>query len=731
MKTIAFALLAFATSGGLFAQPQLNYLSLNEGLTFTHDPGPPEDPYEQPYRVDWWINSGRTYYVEATDDLLNGPWHCLQNFVPSYFVGDYPQSLRVSFTSPRYFVRVRYVEGRRMALGLDNTADTDHDGVSDYSEMSSGINATHPLETSDADDDGLPDHWESYNHRVSPPAENQDEDPANDVGPLHLAPTDIVEPYSDPVVTAYQRFKRDWVKGLGIEYGGQFFWYDRPSQATPHSYHFTGDQDGALRLTYTDADLSTVATIEIFPRTKVETLNANNSVTISAQARALYTYINDPDPAKRGYSFSATSGYQLITDPETQALSLGAPDGRPVPRDLLRSIDTMLWPEGSARPRGATQPLPLKRAVVSTPGGPVARRIPAPLAITSTPVTEVGRDRFPVVIRDCSTNYLSHYFQDFTPNYHPYPGPRIVDQAAADETVINSVMRTLDAEGLPQGVPNPELYPSAGPSYWNQLMFRSPLTFARWYRDNSAQGYSLPGILAAYPNGFTPPGPPIIYHYGIYSSDAAGFYPHRDDVAEVGKFTTELHCRLEYDDNTRLYLGSNDDCWVFINGKLVNVLDFGGIPDTATYRSSILFSDIRSSLGLDAPSGTCRLDVFHADRSSYWTPSSESAFPAQLRLLSTSKLVPIYCYQAVAESATAGQLNYSFATDPNNGAVLPPVGMTIEPHTGKIIWDFYASPPPPNATYPLSCPVTVKVTDSAGNTDYQSFTLTVLDNPLL
>ena len=98
------------------------------------------------------------------------------------------------------------------------------------------------------------------------------------------------------------------------------------------------------------------------------------------------------------------------------------------------------------------------------------------------------------------------------------------------------------------------------------------------------------------------------------------------------------------------------------------------------------------------------------------------SFPAQLRILSTSELFPIYCYQVVAESASAGPLNYAFATDGSTGAVLAPAGMTIEPHTGKIIWDLYAASAPPG-TYP----VTVKVSDSAGHTDYQSFTLTVLD----
>ena len=576
MKTIAFALLAFAAVGGLYAQPQLNYLSLNEGLTLTYDPGSPEDPQPQPYRVDWWVHSGRTYYLEATADLEHEPWHLLPKALSSYFVGDYSDTFRLNITGRKYFVRLRYVEGRRGGLLLQNStiADTDHDGVSDNAEFYAP-NATHPLQSPDLDNDGLPDDWERYYFQFSPPPENQDEDSANDVGPLHLAPTDtyIVEPYADPVVTAYQRFKRDWVKGLCVEYGGQFFWYHDQLGATPYTFVFEGDQNGSVRLTYTEADLSTLATLEVFPRTDIQTVVANHPVAMAGQSRALYAFSNDPDPAQRGYAFSATTGYQLIRDPETQApVSLGAPDGRPAPRDLLRSIDTMLWPESSARPRGATQPLPLKRAVVSTPGGPVERRIPAKLAITSRPVTVIGRDRFPVVVRE-SSHQLPHAFQDFQENYIPSPGPRIVEQATESEYVTNPVMRTLDADGLPQGFANPELYPSAGPLYWNRLMFRSPLTFARWYRDNSAQGFVMQGISGP----FIPPDQEIVYSSGLYSG-AEGFYPHRDDVNERGKFTTELHCRLNYTPDTKLFLESNDDCWVYVNGRLVDDLDLGGIP---------------------------------------------------------------------------------------------------------------------------------------------------------
>ncbi len=721
MKTIAFALLAFAAVGGLYAQPQLNYLSLNEGLTLTYDPGPPEDPQPQPYRVDWWVHSGRAYYLEATADLEHEPWHLLPKALPSYFVGDYSDTFRLNITGPKYFIRLRYIEGRRIGIlfGTPTSADTDHDGVYDDAEFYAP-SPTHPLQSPDVDDDGLPDDWERYYFQFSPPPENQDEDPANDVGPLHLAPADIVEPYADPVVTAYQRFKRDWVKGVCIEYGGQFFWYHDQLRANPYTFVFEGDQSGSIRLTYADADLNTLATLEVFPRTDIQTVVANHPVAMAGQSRALYAFSNDPDPAQRGYAFSATTGYQLIRDPETQApVTLGAPDGRPAPRDLLRSIDTMLWPEGEARPRGATQPLPLKRAVVSTPGGPVERRIPAKLAITSRPVTVIGRDRFPVVIREAS-HQLPHAFQDFQENYIPSPGPRIVEQAAASEYVTNPVMRTLDADGLPQGFANPELYPSAGPLYWNRLMFRSPLTFARWYRENSAQGYVMQGISGP----FIPPDQEIVFSSGLYSG-AEGFYPHRDDVNERGKFTTELHCRLNYTPDTKLYLGSNDDCWVFVDSglpdqpaKLVNDLDLGGIPpidsNTSTYQREVPFPGVLAQLGLSGQTGTCRLDIFHADR---FSNISDSSYPrSQLRLLSTTGLLPVYCYQVVAESSTSQLLTYSL--------ILPtPGGMTISPTSGKILWDLYATPAVPPGTYP----VTVQVTDPLGNSDTQTFNLSVLD----
>ncbi len=712
MKTFALALLALATVGGLFAQPQLNYLSLSEGLTLTHDPGPPENPNPQSYRVDWWTHSGRVYYLEGTDDLENGTWSNLLNYFPGYFVGDFQSTLQMSFTAPRYFIRLRYVEGRRVEYLFESYfADTDHDGVGDYFEMS-GIPPTHPLESRDVDTDDLPDDWERRIFWSQPPPENTDTDPNNDVTPLHLGPTDIVDANVTPNLTAYQRFKQDWVKGLCIEYGGEFFSYFRTLGDALPTLLFTGDQDGWIRLTYADADLNTVASLEVFPRASFLLFLGNDPVAIQAQPRALYTYVTNADPTLCGYSFSATPGYELIQDPETGAHLLGPPDGRPAPRDLLRSIDTMLWPSNAVRPTGATHPLPFRRAQVSTPAGPVARRLPASLAITSLPVTVIGRDRFPVVLRDCPSHsqviVACRYFPDFNEQFITAPGRRIVEQVAESEDLINPVVRSLDADGLPQALAAPDIYPSATLS-----MFRSPLTFARWYRDKSAQGYVMQGISGP----FTPPDQEIVYSSGLYSG-ADGFYPHRDDVNEMGKFTTELHCRMNYTPDTKLYLGSNDDCWVYVNGKLVNDLDLGGIPptesNTSTYQREVTFSNIRSQLELAEETGACRLDVFHADRFSQISDVSRPR--SQLRVLSTTGLLPIYFYQVVAECSTSQPLTYSLSAPTL-------AGMTISSTTGKILWDLYATP----AVAPGTYPVTVQVTDPLGNSDTQTFNLTVLD----
>jgi len=130
-----------------------------------------------------------------------------------------------------------------------------------------------------------------------------------------------------------------------------------------------------------------------------------------------------------------------------------------------------------------------------------------------------------------------------------------------------------------------------------------------------------------------------------------------------------------------------------------------------------MFSDIRAMLaatdeGLTAESGSCRLAVFHADRYSGLEDATNPR--SNLRLISTTALLPVYCYQVVAESATGQPLTFSL-----NAPV--PSGMTIDSKTGKIIWDLYGTPSVAPGTYTA----TVQVTDPLGNQDIQSLAIIV------
>ncbi len=124
--------------------------------------------------VSWWVHSGRTYYLEGTSDLESGEWENMLSVWPSYLVGEYSHQVTGSFTGNKFFFRVRYIEGRRMALNHNTFADPDHDGVSDLDEMngvsvssSGNFEKTHPLKSEDSDSDGLPDDWEKrYFHLI-------------------------------------------------------------------------------------------------------------------------------------------------------------------------------------------------------------------------------------------------------------------------------------------------------------------------------------------------------------------------------------------------------------------------------------------------------------------------------------------------------------------------------------------------------------------------------------
>ncbi len=91
---------------GLPAQTEpLNYLSQNHGLRLELQPPVVEDPENAPetltthYTVSWWWHSGRTYYLEGTDDLVANDWKCLMTEWPPHFFGEFPTSVSGSYDS--------------------------------------------------------------------------------------------------------------------------------------------------------------------------------------------------------------------------------------------------------------------------------------------------------------------------------------------------------------------------------------------------------------------------------------------------------------------------------------------------------------------------------------------------------------------------------------------------------------------------------------------------------
>ena len=108
------------------------------------------------WNVEWLGLTGRSYFVEASDDLAI--WH----FAPLIEAGnDEVIGYETGSLSDRHFVRLVYTD--QTAEDLD-TADFDGDGLGNLEEITT--HHTHPLRA-DSDSDGLPDGWE-IGHGLDP-----------------------------------------------------------------------------------------------------------------------------------------------------------------------------------------------------------------------------------------------------------------------------------------------------------------------------------------------------------------------------------------------------------------------------------------------------------------------------------------------------------------------------------------------------------------------------------
>lgn len=141
MKTL-FAILGMLQVmilGGIAQTPD----DINEGTKIE------DDAANSILRFKWWARSGRTYFIQHSDDLRN-PWQ----WVPVLESGnDAIKEWGFTFTGSMLFLRLQYTD--QATLDPDGD-DFDLDGVPNLYEVQHGNN---PLVIEDSDLDGLPDGW--------------------------------------------------------------------------------------------------------------------------------------------------------------------------------------------------------------------------------------------------------------------------------------------------------------------------------------------------------------------------------------------------------------------------------------------------------------------------------------------------------------------------------------------------------------------------------------------
>lgn len=118
--------------------------STNEGLQLA-----PDTAVTNGYQVNWWGRTGRTYFLQRSEDLTSA-W----GYFPIIEIGqDAPISYGFINPAPLVFVRVVFLE---QTLADPFNADSDGDGLTNQQEF---VAKTDPFKV-DTDGDGMNDKWE-------------------------------------------------------------------------------------------------------------------------------------------------------------------------------------------------------------------------------------------------------------------------------------------------------------------------------------------------------------------------------------------------------------------------------------------------------------------------------------------------------------------------------------------------------------------------------------------
>ncbi len=658
----------------------------NEALSLTREEsGDPLTPWR--YTVDFWSKAGRTYVVEETDDLANLSWRRLPGLVlggeryrwaldeNGYRSANIPEAYR-SFESntERQFVRLRHVD----YLIEPFAGDYDRDGVSNHDEAT--VAMTDPFaypdeDLADNEPDGLPDAWERYRFgglQLGP----QDRDPAGHT----LAERYAVERRDsdgDGLPDAWEKFR---CGGTLAENGATL------RDGKPNLARFREDRVkladhrfGAQEFRYDPAYIGNAFGPTPEDPLKVHLVGNQGGSMIVAYSDITYSEITSVRvwPSNRAYGVIDPQDPDLATHyaDYTGAVVNGAYEytfvatpatGDYVARDLLKTLHGR----------------PLKRRQE----GGATRLSFAPLAITSLPLTEARPDRYPAVLRDFP--YASGQYATF---------PEFGWDLTPSKNTIHAELAGGPLYGLP--VPDPSTL-NENSGYSLVPWFTYPDAFAFSIEKKEAEEWEYPELW-----------------HGIRKE--THFFPHQNDVGSLwGEpknrqcFTLELHFRLDYDlADTALDISSDDACWIFIDGRKVVDRSAGWAEwhSLSSLRQMVKNRDGQQTPFLETATGSCIVDLFFAER--FYEDS-------YLTFLANAPVKPIYVYQVVVDCDWRTPLTYSLTQHPP--------GMQIDPHSGKIFWDYYglnADADPANDVAAGAHPVTVHVSDARGHSDTQSFTL--------
>lgn len=126
-----------------FAQPTEPWE--NEGQSLSEDPITGDMTYE------WWGKSGRTYFIQSSEDLMD--WTYIPIIEPG---GDDWVEWGFSFTADSIFLRLKFSD---IPTTNPNTADFDGDDIGNWDEL---LQETDPFAALDLDANSLPDDWELF-----------------------------------------------------------------------------------------------------------------------------------------------------------------------------------------------------------------------------------------------------------------------------------------------------------------------------------------------------------------------------------------------------------------------------------------------------------------------------------------------------------------------------------------------------------------------------------------